>query len=53
MRKKYISDHDILYLDVCMDEALLVHVANSMQQLPQYLNDLLFLKDLKLVLQAK
>ena len=53
MRKKYISDHDVLNFDVSMDEALLVHVSNPMKKLSQYLNDLFFLENLELIFQAK
>ena len=49
MRKNYISDHNILYLDVSMNVALLVHVPNTMEELTQYLNDFLFLKDLEFI----
>jgi hypothetical protein len=53
MTKKYISDHDVLNFDVSMDEALFVHVRDTMEELSQYLDDLFFLENLKLGFQAK
>jgi len=49
----YISDHDILKLDISVNKTLLVHVSNPMEQLSQDLNNLFFFKNTKFSLQIK
>lgn len=53
MRNKYISDHDVLYFYVCVDEALFVHVWYPVEQLSQYFYHLFFFEYFEFSLQSK
>lgn len=51
--KNYISNHDILDLDICMDEILLVHVVDSMKKLSEYFDDFFFLENFEFCFEVK
>lgn len=51
--KVYISDHDVLDFDICVDEAFLMHVVDSVKQLSKNFEDFLFLEDFEFDFEIK